>query len=70
MTEPGNPSDATEAAETLSRKGMDNALAREGEYRFLTTGDPDAFRAMGRRFLQLPIGEVEHVQLAGVEAAA
>jgi imidazolonepropionase-like amidohydrolase len=26
---------------------------------FLTTGDPDTFRDMGRRFLQLPIGEVE-----------
>ena len=44
--------------------------AREGAYRFLTTGDTDAFRAMGRRFLQLPIEEVEHVEIAALEAAA
>ena len=34
---------------------------REGAYRFLTTGDPDAFRASGQSLLQLPIDEVEHV---------
>ena len=61
---------AREVAQTLARKGYENDLAREGSYRFLTTGDPDAFRAMGGRFLQLPIGEVEHVELAELEAAA
>jgi glutamate racemase len=55
---------AREVTETLSRKGISNDPARDGEYRFLTTGDPEAFREMGRRFLQLPIGEVEHVTLA------
>jgi glutamate racemase len=55
---------AREVAETLARKGIENDDAREGAYRFLTTGDPQAFREMGRRFLQLPIGEVEHVTLA------
>ena len=43
---------------------------REGDYRFLTTGDPEAFRELGRRFLQLPIGEVEHVTVATLEEAA
>ena len=52
---------AREVAETLARKGIENADDRTGEYRFLTTGDPASFREMGRRFLQLPIGEVEHV---------
>ena len=61
---------ATEAAETLSRKGIENDPGREGEYRFLTTADPAAFREMGRRFLQLPIGEVEHVTLTRLGAAA
>src|SRR5438105_2462168 len=61
---------ATEAAETLSRKGIENDPGREGEYRFLTTADPAAFREMGRRFLQLPIGEVEHVTLTPLGAAA
>src|SRR5258706_11813971 len=38
-------------AETLARKGMENAPDREGSYRFLTTGEPEAFRLAGRRFL-------------------
>jgi glutamate racemase len=61
---------AREVAETLARKGIENDGARTGAYRFLTTGDPVAFREMGRRFLQLPIGEVEHVTLAQLGAAA
>ena len=61
---------AREVAETLARKGVENDAAREGRYRFLTTGDPDAFREMGRRFLQLPIRDVEHVKVASLEAAA
>jgi glutamate racemase len=55
---------AREVAETLARKGMENAAGREGSYRFLTTGDPEQFRSMGVRFLQLPIGRVERVTLA------
>jgi glutamate racemase len=61
---------AREVAETLARKRIENDPAREGSYRFLTTGDPDAFRTLGRRFLQLPIEEVEHVELAALEAVA
>jgi glutamate racemase len=54
---------ARETAETLQRKGIENEAGREGACRFLTTGDPEAFRTMGRRFLQLPIDEVEQVTL-------
>jgi glutamate racemase len=61
---------AREAAETLRRKGIENAPGREGSYRFLTTGDPASFRALGQRFLQLPLGEVEQVTVAQLEAAA
>ena len=61
---------AREVAETLARKRIENGAAREGSYRFLTTGDPDAFREMGRRFLQLPIGDVGHVEIAALEKAA
>ncbi len=61
---------AREVAETLARKRIENDPAREGSYRFLTTGDPGAFRKLGRRFLQLPIEEVEHVELAALEAVA
>ncbi len=62
---------AREVAETLARKRMENVSGREGRYRFLTTGDPEQFRAMGVRFLQLPIGRVEQVSLdeLGREAA-
>jgi glutamate racemase len=61
---------AREVAESLSRKRIENDAGREGSYRFLTTGAPETFRAMGGRFLQLPIAEVEHVTLAQLEAAA
>jgi glutamate racemase len=61
---------AREVAETLARKGLENDEAREGAYRFLTTGDPGAFREMGKRFLQLPIREVEHVRLAATAPQA
>jgi glutamate racemase len=61
---------AREVAETLARKGIENAASREGEYRFLTTGDPVQFCEMGRRFLQLPIASAEHVAVAALEAAA
>jgi glutamate racemase len=61
---------AREVAVTLARKRIENDSARMGAYRFLTTGDPDAFREMGRRFLQLPIGDVEHVAVARLEGAA
>jgi glutamate racemase len=43
---------------------------REGDYRFLTTGDVEAFRALGSVFLQLPLGDVQHVTLHAAEAAA
>ena len=61
---------AREVAETLARKGIENDPAREGAYRFLTTGDPAAFQTLGQRFLQLPLGEVEHVTVAQLAEAA
>ncbi|HVV58864.1 MAG TPA: glutamate racemase [Gaiellaceae bacterium] len=61
---------AREVAETLGRKGWENDAAREGTYRFLTTGDPVLFRSLGERFLQLPLGEVERVAVAELEQAA
>jgi glutamate racemase len=61
---------AREVAETLTRKEIENASTREGSYRFLTTGDPEQFREMGARFLQLPIRAVEHVAVSRLEAVA
>ena len=61
---------AREVAETLARKGIENEAGREGGYRFLTTGDPETFRRLGGRFLQLPIAEVERIELFPVGAVA
>ena len=41
----------------------------EGEYSFLCTGDPEAFRMLGTRFLQLPMGDVVRVDLSSEMAA-
>jgi hypothetical protein len=38
--------------------------------RFLTTGAPADFKALGERFLQLPIASVEHVAICDLELAA
>ncbi len=45
----------------LGSRGLGNPRVGEGDYRFLTSGDPAALRESGTRFLQLPIGAVEHV---------
>jgi len=63
---------ASEVDARLRDAGLANDDARRGDYRFLATGDPDEFRHLGTRFLQLPIGSVEHVEVAprGGRAAA
>jgi glutamate racemase len=49
---------------TLESSRLSTANRGEGAYRFLCTGDPYAFHELGTRFLQLPLGEVERVELA------
>ncbi len=61
---------ADEVAETLRRKGLARPEGRRGAYRFLSTGDPAAFAEVGRRFLQLPLGEVRPLSLGGRPAGA
>jgi glutamate racemase len=48
----------------LRDAGLANDEDRRGEYRFLATGEPEEFRRVGTRFLQLPIGQVEHVEVS------
>jgi glutamate racemase len=55
---------ARQAEHALSSRGLANLRAGEGDYRFLCTGDADAFRRLGTRFLQLPLGRVERVPAA------
>ncbi len=57
---------AAEVEIRLREAGVANRDDRRGDYRFLASGDPEEFRRLGTRFLQLPIGHVEHVD---VEAA-
>ncbi len=61
---------AREVAETLERKRIGNDGSREGDVTFLTTGSPEDFRALGERFLQLPIPSVARVELRELELAA
>jgi glutamate racemase len=55
---------------TLEPRKLLSRRATEGDYRFHTTGDVEAFRALGTRFLQMPLGEVEQVSLNPVEVPA
>jgi glutamate racemase len=48
---------------TLERAGIAREPVGEGSYGFLSTGDPESFRDVGTRFLQMPLGEVEQVEI-------
>jgi len=48
----------------LAARGLLNPQTGEGEYRFQCTGDVETFKALGTRFLQMPLGDVRHVELA------
>jgi len=62
---------ARQVEHALSTRGLRNPRERgEGRYSFLCTGDVDAFRELGTRFLQMPLGEVEQVQLNAEGALA
>ena len=45
------------------RRGSRPRGTEEGTYSFICTGDPERFRELGTRFLQMPLGEVELVEL-------
>jgi glutamate racemase len=53
----------------LASRELLNPQLGEGAYRFVCTGDVESFRALGTRFLQMPLGEVVHVELAARAAA-
>lgn len=48
---------------TLESSGLARTPEGEGRYDFLCTGDCEAFHAIGTRFLQMPLGEVEQVEI-------
>jgi glutamate racemase len=55
---------ADEVDTKLREAGLAHDEDRRGRYEFLATGEPDDFRRLGIRFLQLPIAAVEHVGVA------
>jgi glutamate racemase len=55
---------AEDLATRLGAAGLANDADRRGSYRFLCSGDTDAFTKLATRFLQLPLGEVAQVDVA------
>jgi glutamate racemase len=47
----------------LEGRDLSTPTHHEGSYSFVCTGEPERFRELGTRFLQLPLGEVELVDL-------
>jgi len=60
---------ADDVEEALRARGLEADPERRGEYRFVCSGDPDEFKRLGTRFLQMPLGEVRRIDVA-TEAAA
>jgi glutamate racemase len=56
---------AAAAQRSLERRGLARQPDGEGTYRFLCTGEVDSFKELGTRFLQMPLGEVERVEVPG-----
>jgi glutamate racemase len=54
---------AAAAQRILDARRLAAAGGDEGDYRFVCTGDPAAFRELGTRFLQLPLGDIERIEL-------
>jgi glutamate racemase len=54
---------ARQVEHLLGARGLGNPRDGEGDYRFLCTGDPATFEALGSRFLQMPLRSVEPVAL-------
>jgi glutamate racemase len=54
----------------LAARGLASPRAGEGDYGFLCTGDVAAFRELGTRFLQMPLGDVARVRFGAAPEAA
>lgn len=54
---------AAAAQRTLVATGLDSPADGEGEYRFLCSGEIESFRELGTRFLQMPLGDVERIEI-------
>jgi glutamate racemase len=61
---------AAEVERELESRGLAAPPDRRGDYDFLASGDPETFRALGTRFLQLPIPHVGRVEVAGAQPSS
>ncbi|MEA2442349.1 MAG: glutamate racemase [Thermoleophilaceae bacterium] len=61
---------ADEVERELAARGLDNDIGRRGDYRFLCTGDPEAFRSVAARSLGLPVEDVRRVDLSAAAVGA
>ena len=61
---------AREVEDILRRQGTARDEDRVGSYRFYATGDVEAFRTVGARFLQMPLECVERIPLRQLEQEA
>ena len=61
---------AHDVRDTLIRRGQLRPPGREGSYRFVCSGDPERFREVGSRFLQMPLGDVAQVDPSGIAPAS
>ena len=59
---------ADEVSQELRRAGTERRVERRGTYRFICSGEPEAFRRVGVRFVQMPLGDVSHVAVAAAPA--
>ena len=60
---------ARQVEHVLGARGLGNPREGEGDYSFLCTGDTESFHGLGTRFLQMPLGSVQHIELAGAPDA-
>jgi glutamate racemase len=56
---------AQEVERHLENAGLEAPADRRGTYGFMCSGDPEEFRRVGTRFLQLPLGDVRHIEVEG-----
>ena len=54
---------ARQVEHALSARKLRSTRTGEGDYSFLCTGDAQSFGALGTRFLQMPLGPIEHVSV-------
>jgi len=61
---------ADEVDGRLAEAGLENTSGSRGSYEFRCSGNPEQFRRLGTRFLQLPLADVAHVQVAPTQSGA